>query len=44
MIVNEKITSKVSKRDILWACGPDVITTIYNEFKQNYKILFKELF
>jgi len=28
--------AKMSPRDILWVCGPDVITTVYHRTKQNY--------
>ena len=31
-LVNAKL-SKLSQQDILWVCGPDVITTIYHKFK-----------
>jgi len=36
-ILSEKNT-KLSQRDVLWMCGPDVITTIYHKSKHKYDI------
>jgi hypothetical protein len=36
-ILFEKNT-KLSQRDVLWMCGPDVITTIYHRSKHKYDI------
>ena len=30
---------KLSHKDILWICGPDVITTVYHRSKHNYDIM-----
>tara|TARA_Y100000748_G_C15500688_1_gene489935 strand:+ start:999 stop:1634 length:636 start_codon:yes stop_codon:yes gene_type:complete len=38
ILIIEKNTN-LSQTDILWTCGPDVITTIYHKSKSNYNIL-----
>jgi hypothetical protein len=30
----------VNSQDILWVCGPDVITTVYHRSKHNYTDVF----
>lgn len=37
LIIEKK--EKLSQIDILWTCGPDVITTIYHKSRSNYNIL-----
>uniref|UniRef100_A0A6C0BA42 Glycosyltransferase n=1 Tax=viral metagenome TaxID=1070528 RepID=A0A6C0BA42_9ZZZZ len=36
-IISEK-NIKISRKDILWICGPDVITTVYHRSKHKYDI------
>lgn len=38
ILIIEKNTN-LSWRDILWTCGPDVITTIYHKSRSKYNIL-----
>lgn len=38
ILIIEKNTN-FSQKDILWTCGPDVITTIYHKSRSNYNIL-----
>lgn len=38
LIIEKK--SNLDHRDILWVCGPDVITTIYHKSKHNYHDIF----
>ena len=37
-LLSEKNTT-LSHHDVLWVCGPDVITTIYHRRKHNYDIM-----
>ena len=39
VLINEKKTT-LNDRDILWCCGPDVITTIYHLMKHKYNDLY----
>jgi mannosyltransferase OCH1-like enzyme len=39
LLIHEKITN-LNHADILWVCGPDVITTIYHRSKNNYNDIF----
>lgn len=39
LLLVEKIT-KMSYHDILWCCGPDVITTVYHMVKKKYPDIF----
>jgi len=39
MLIVEKNTN-LSQSDILWICGPDVITTVYHRSKNNYTDIF----
>jgi len=36
----EKCGSNITQTDILWVCGPDVITTIYHKTKAKYQDIF----
>jgi len=38
LIVEKKTT--LNHEDILWVCGPDVITTVYHKSKQNYNDIY----
>jgi mannosyltransferase OCH1-like enzyme len=32
--------SSLNKKDVLWVCGPDVITTVYHKSKNNYSDVY----
>jgi mannosyltransferase OCH1-like enzyme len=40
LLVIENKTTNLSHEDILWVCGPDVITTVYHQLKHIYGDLF----
>ena len=40
LLVIENKTSNLSHEDILWVCGPDVITTVYHQSKAKYRDIF----
>ena len=39
LLINEN-KKELTNEEILWVCGPDVITTIYHRTKNNYKDIF----
>jgi len=39
LLIDEKKTT-LNNKDVLWVCGPDVITTIYHKSKNNYNDIF----
>jgi len=39
-ILNIENKNNLNQVDILWACGPDVITTIYHKSKNNYNDIY----
>ena len=39
LLINEK-KKVLTSPDIMWVCGPDVITTVYHKSKQNYTDIY----